>query len=254
MAAATQPLRARRRLGRLERSALSGVLVREVINYSSYWRSVTFSSTVEPTIYLLAFGFGFGSLVSKVGRLRLRRVRRHRHGRHRGAVLVGVRRDVRRRSSSTSSSTPTTRSSPPRSTPRSSSPARRCGSRSARRVYGCTPLLVAMVFGLDPSWGMLLVPPIASSPASAGRSGGCADLRADEVDRQLLLRDQHGDHADVPRRGHVLPDQRPAAVGADRRLVQPALPLRRAGAPRRVRLRGLGRPRAPRHPVRLRHC
>ena len=25
-------------------------------------------------------------------------------------------------------------------------------------VYGCTPMLVAMVFGLDPSWGMLTVP------------------------------------------------------------------------------------------------
>jgi len=55
------------RLGRLERSALTGVLVREVVNYSSYWRSSTFSSTVEPTIYLLAFGFGFGSLVSTIG-------------------------------------------------------------------------------------------------------------------------------------------------------------------------------------------
>ena len=39
---------------------------REIINFSSYWRSTTFSSTVEPTIYLLAFGFGFGSLVSTV--------------------------------------------------------------------------------------------------------------------------------------------------------------------------------------------
>ena len=48
-------------------SALFGVLVREVVNFSSYWRSATFSSTVEPTIYLLAFGFGFGSLVSRVG-------------------------------------------------------------------------------------------------------------------------------------------------------------------------------------------
>ncbi len=56
-----------RRPGRLERSAITGVLVREVINYSSYWRSATFSATVEPTIYLLAFGFGFGSLVSTVG-------------------------------------------------------------------------------------------------------------------------------------------------------------------------------------------
>ena len=43
------------------------MLVREIINFSSYWRSTTFSSTVEPTIYLLAFGFGFGSLVSTVG-------------------------------------------------------------------------------------------------------------------------------------------------------------------------------------------
>ena len=56
-----------RRLRRFERPAMAGVLVREVINFSSYWRSTTFSSTVEPTIYLLAFGFGFGSLVSTVG-------------------------------------------------------------------------------------------------------------------------------------------------------------------------------------------
>ena len=55
----------KRRLGRLERPALAGVLVREAINYSSYWRGVTFSSTVEPTIYLLAFGFGFGTLVAE---------------------------------------------------------------------------------------------------------------------------------------------------------------------------------------------
>ena len=28
-------------------------------------------------------------------------------------------------------------------------------------VYGCVPMLVAMAFGLDPSWGMLTVPLIA---------------------------------------------------------------------------------------------
>ena len=59
------------RLRRLERSALTGVLVREVVNFTSFWRSTTFSSTVEPTIYLLAFGFGFGSLVSTVAGLSL---------------------------------------------------------------------------------------------------------------------------------------------------------------------------------------
>ena len=28
-------------------------------------------------------------------------------------------------------------------------------------VYGCVPMLVAMVFGLDPAWGMFAVPGIA---------------------------------------------------------------------------------------------
>ena len=66
------PAPRRRRLGRLERLAIAGVLVREVINFSSFWRATTFSSIVQPTIYLLAFGFGFGSLVSTVGGPRLR--------------------------------------------------------------------------------------------------------------------------------------------------------------------------------------
>ena len=40
-------------------------------------------------------------------------------------------------------------------------------------VYGCVPMLVAMVFGLDPSWGMLLVPgDRRAGRASAGRASG----------------------------------------------------------------------------------
>ena len=31
-------------------------------------------------------------------------------------------------------------------------------------TYGCVPMLVAMCFGLDPSWGMLAVPFIAAWP------------------------------------------------------------------------------------------
>src|SRR4029078_887530 len=54
-----------RRLHRLEWPALAGVLYREMINFSSYWRSPTFSSTVEPTSYLLRFVFRVWSLVSK---------------------------------------------------------------------------------------------------------------------------------------------------------------------------------------------
>ena len=33
----------RRRLGRLEGAALRGVIVRELVNYSSFWRSSPFS-------------------------------------------------------------------------------------------------------------------------------------------------------------------------------------------------------------------
>ena len=91
MAVAT---RRSRRLGRLEPAALRGVMVREIVNFSSFWRSSTFSSTVDPTIYLLAFGFGFGSLVSTVARLRLHRLRRHRDRRHDGAVLRRLPRHV----------------------------------------------------------------------------------------------------------------------------------------------------------------
>ena len=41
MAATAAP---RRRLGRLERAAMQGVIVREIVNYSSFWRSSAFSS------------------------------------------------------------------------------------------------------------------------------------------------------------------------------------------------------------------
>ena len=40
----------RRRLGRLEGAALRGVIVRELVNFSSFWRSSTFSSTVDENV------------------------------------------------------------------------------------------------------------------------------------------------------------------------------------------------------------
>ena len=58
-----------RRVGRLERSAIGGVLMRELINYSSFWRSSAFESIMEPVVYLLAFGFGLGGLVARVGHI-----------------------------------------------------------------------------------------------------------------------------------------------------------------------------------------
>ncbi len=57
---------AQRRIGRLDPAALAGVMTRDVVLFRRYWRSTTFSSIVQPTIYLLAFGLGFGKLVTRV--------------------------------------------------------------------------------------------------------------------------------------------------------------------------------------------
>jgi lipooligosaccharide transport system permease protein len=153
--------RSGRGLGRLEPSALRGVMVREIVNFSSFWRSSTFSSTVSPTIYLLAFGFGFGALVSHVAGYRyidfvgtgivattvlfsgaftsmygtfIKRTFQHTYD----AILAA-----------------------PVDTEELIS-GEALWTASLTGVYGCVPLLVAMVFGLSPSWGMLLVPGIAA--------------------------------------------------------------------------------------------
>jgi lipooligosaccharide transport system permease protein len=55
---------------RLEPAALAGVMTRDVVLFRRYWKATTFSSIVQPVIYLLAFGLGFGSLVHNVGHVR----------------------------------------------------------------------------------------------------------------------------------------------------------------------------------------
>jgi len=149
--------RTRPRLGRLEPTALGGVLVREVINFSSYWRSTTFSSTVEPTIYLLAFGFGFGTLVSEVGGFPY--VEFVGTGTVATAVLFSsifpamfgtfVKYQFQRTYDAILAA-------PVDTEELVTGEALWIATRAG--VYGCSPLLVAMVFGLDPSWGMLAVP------------------------------------------------------------------------------------------------
>ena len=145
------------RLGRLERSALTGVLVREVVNYSSYWKSSTFSSTVEPTIYLLAFGFGFGSLVSTIGGYDY--VDFVGTGTVATAVLFSsafpamfgtfVKYNFQHTYDAILAAPVDTEELV---TAESLWIATRAG------VYGCVPMIVAIFFGLDPSWGMLCVP------------------------------------------------------------------------------------------------
>ena len=146
-----------RRLGRLERLALQGVLVREVINFSSYWRGTTFSATVEPTIYLLAFGFGFGSLVSEIGGFRY--VEFVGTGTVATAVLFSsvfpamfgtfVKYQFQRTYDAILAA-------PVDTEELVTGEALWIATRAG--VYGCSPMLVAMIFGLDSSWGMLAVP------------------------------------------------------------------------------------------------
>jgi lipooligosaccharide transport system permease protein len=54
---------------RLEPAALAGVMLRAWIVFLRFWRTRTFSAVVEPTVYLLAFGLGFGRLVSSVNHI-----------------------------------------------------------------------------------------------------------------------------------------------------------------------------------------
>jgi len=148
------------RLGRLERPALLGVLVREVINFSSYWRSTTFSATVEPTIYLLAFGFGFGALISTVGGYPY--VEFVGTGTVATAVLFSsvfpgmFSTFIKYRFQRTYDAI---LAAPVDTEELVTAEALWIAGRAG--VYGCTPMLVAMLFGLDPSLGMLLVPLIA---------------------------------------------------------------------------------------------
>ncbi len=148
------------RIGRLERTALTGVLVREIVNYSSYWKSSTFSSTVEPTIYLLAFGFGFGSLVSTIGGVDY--VDFVGTGTVATAVLFSsafpgmfgtfVKYQFQRTYDAILAA-------PVDTEELVSAEAIWIATRAG--VYGCVPMLVAIPFGLDPGWGMLAVPFIA---------------------------------------------------------------------------------------------
>ena len=59
-----------RRMHRLEPAALAGVMTRDVVLFRRYWRATTFSSVVQPVIYLLAFGLGLGSIVKHFGHLK----------------------------------------------------------------------------------------------------------------------------------------------------------------------------------------
>lgn len=145
------------RLRAFEWPAFTGVVVREFLLYKRYWVSTTFAAVIEPAVMLLAFGFGFGALVSTVAGYDyidfvgtgvvavatlftsvftgmfdtfVRRTYQHVYD-----AILAAPVDVHELVTAT-------------------------GAWIATKagVYGSVPLLVAMVFGLPPSWGMLTVP------------------------------------------------------------------------------------------------
>lgn len=52
--------------GRIEPSAVAAVWVRSWTVFKHFWHTRTFGAIVEPVVMLLAFGFGFGKLVSHI--------------------------------------------------------------------------------------------------------------------------------------------------------------------------------------------
>jgi lipooligosaccharide transport system permease protein len=143
---------------RLEPAAIAGVMSREVANFRTFWKATTFSSVLEPIVYLLAFGLGLGAtVVDRVDGLEyvefvgtgmvatavifssalpamFGTFVKHRFQRTYDAILaapVDVEELV-------------------------TAEMLWIGCRAG--LYGCFPLIVSMGFGLDPAPGMLLVP------------------------------------------------------------------------------------------------
>jgi lipooligosaccharide transport system permease protein len=143
---------------RLEPAAIAGVMSREVANFRTFWKATTFSSVLEPIIYLLAFGLGLGStIVTKVNGLSYVQYVgtgmvatavifssalpamfgtfvKHRFQRTYDAILAAPV-DVEELVT-----------------------AEMLWIALRSSVFGCFPLVAAMAFGLDPAPGMLLVP------------------------------------------------------------------------------------------------
>lgn len=145
------------RVRRLEPAAIGAVLWRELSVFKRYWRSTTFSSIVEPTIFLLAFGFGFGALVSRVAGYEY--IEFVGTGVVATAVLFSsvfpglFSTFIKRRFQRTYDAL---LAAPIDVEELVTAEILWLALRAG--VYGMAPLLVAMVFGLDPAPGMLVVP------------------------------------------------------------------------------------------------
>ena len=159
---------------RLEPAVIAGVMSREAANFRTYWKGTTFSSVLEPIVYLLAFGVGLGStLIEGVDGLSY--VEFVGTGMVATAVIFSSALPamfgtfVKERFQNTYDAI---LAAPVDVEELVTAEMTWIGIRSG--FYGCFPLFVAMAFGLDPSPGMLLVPLFAFVTALAFAAFGIA--------------------------------------------------------------------------------
>ena len=145
-------------MGRLEPAAIAGVMSREVANFRTFWKSTVFSATLEPVVYLLAFGLGLGAtLVDRVDGLSY--VEFVGTGMVATAVIFSsvfpamFGTFVKERFQRTYDAI---LAAPVDVEELVTAEMLWIGIRAG--VFGCFPLIVSMLFGLDPSPGMLVVP------------------------------------------------------------------------------------------------
>ena len=238
---------------RLEPAAIGGVMSREVANFRTFWKSTTFSSVLEPVVYLLAFGLGLGAtVVDRVDGLEY--VEFVGTGMVATAVIFSsvfpamFGTFVKERFQRTYDAI---LAAPVDVEELVTAEMLWISLRTA--VYGCFPLFVSMIFGLDPAPGMLLVP-IFCLITALGFSGfgiavAASVAKIDQfnyvttlfVTPLFLVAGTFFPIDELPLRH---PDRLPA---------QPAPPPGRARAPCVLRLRG-DRPPARGLPGALRDC
>lgn len=168
------------RVRRLDPAAIGAVMSREVANFLTFWKGTTFSSVLEPIIYLVAFGFGLGAtIVEDVSGIPYEQfvgtgmvatavifssalpamfgtfVKHHFQRTYDALLAAPI--DVEELVTAE---------------------VLWIGLRSG--VYGAVPLLVTIGFGLDPAWGMLLVPVFAFVTACAFAAFGITVAAAAE--------------------------------------------------------------------------
>ncbi|MFN2537737.1 MAG: ABC transporter permease [Mycobacteriales bacterium] len=145
---------------RVDASAVAGVMQRNYAVFLRTWRSNTVISVVDPVISLLAFGFGFGALVAKVGHIG--------YVEYVGTGIVAqtvlfttifpgmfetfFKRDYQHTYDALLAA-------PVDAVDVVTAEALWLSLKAS--VFGLAPLSVAMLFGLDPSSGMLLIPLIS---------------------------------------------------------------------------------------------